>query len=156
ARDHVAAPRHRELSHAAQPARAPARAARGPHRRASGVSDRLPPGRLVALAGQRQPGRARVQQVPGRPRAPCAGRFRHGTGDAVIQGLRSLVFNVLGALWLFGLGIVALPMLLLPRRWVWMVVRLWARGVLAMARVIVGLDYTVRGLAVPVRGPMVL
>jgi 1-acyl-sn-glycerol-3-phosphate acyltransferase len=75
--------------------------------------------------------------------------------------VRSLVFNVLGAVWLFGLALPALPALLLPRRWAWMVVRLWARGVLAMLRVTVGLDYTVRGLDGrgldgPVRGPMII
>lgn len=74
----------------------------------------------------------------------------------MMQALRSLAFNALGAVWLFGLGIVALPMLVMPRRWVWVLVRLWARGVMAMLRVLVGLDYTVRGLVVPARGPLLL
>lgn len=74
----------------------------------------------------------------------------------MMPALRSLAFNVLGAIWLFGLAIIALPMLVLPRRWVWLLVRLWARGVLAMLRVIVGLDYQVRGMDVPGRGAMLL
>jgi 1-acyl-sn-glycerol-3-phosphate acyltransferase len=63
---------------------------------------------------------------------------------------------VLGAIWLFGLAILTLPLLALPRPWVWLIVRPWARGVLAMARVILGLDYTTRGLAVPARGAMLV
>jgi 1-acyl-sn-glycerol-3-phosphate acyltransferase len=74
----------------------------------------------------------------------------------LMPALRSLVFNLLGAVWLFGLAILALPLLALPRAWVWWLVRLWARGVLAMLRVIVGIDYTTRGLAVPARGAMLL
>jgi 1-acyl-sn-glycerol-3-phosphate acyltransferase len=79
----------------------------------------------------------------------------------MMPALRSLAFNVLAAVWLFGLGLLTLPMLLLPRRWVWVVVRLWARGVLAMLRTIVGLDYTTNGLAPgpqgwPARGAMLL
>ena len=73
-----------------------------------------------------------------------------------MQAVRSLVFNVLAALWLFGLGLVTLPLLLLPRRWVWGMVKLWAHGVLAMLRTIVGLDYTTRGLDLPARGAMLL
>ncbi len=70
--------------------------------------------------------------------------------------VRSLVFNVLAAVWLFGLALLALPMLALPRRWVWGLVHLWARGVLALLRSIVGLDYAVRGIEVPARGAMLL
>jgi 1-acyl-sn-glycerol-3-phosphate acyltransferase len=61
--------------------------------------------------------------------------------------LRSLAFNVLFGVWLFGLGVPALPLLVLPRRWARVIVGLWARGVMALLRGVVGLDYAVRGCA---------
>jgi 1-acyl-sn-glycerol-3-phosphate acyltransferase len=61
--------------------------------------------------------------------------------------LRSLVFNLLFFAWIVALGLPALPMLLLPRRFAWKVVKLWARGVLWLLGQVVGLDHTVRGQA---------
>jgi len=62
-----------------------------------------------------------------------------------MQALRSLIFNVLFFAWIAGLGVPALPLIVLPRRVAWAVVKLWARGVLWLLAHVVGLDYVVRG-----------
>jgi 1-acyl-sn-glycerol-3-phosphate acyltransferase len=59
--------------------------------------------------------------------------------------VRSLAFNLLFFAWLVVLGLPCLPVLLLPRRQVWTVVKLWTRGVLWLLRHVVGLGYEVRG-----------
>lgn len=61
-------------------------------------------------------------------------------------GLRSLVFNAAFFLVTAVLGLIALPLLLAPRRRVMRFGRFWARGVLALLRATVGLDGEVRGL----------
>ncbi|MBV9586163.1 MAG: 1-acyl-sn-glycerol-3-phosphate acyltransferase [Alphaproteobacteria bacterium] len=70
--------------------------------------------------------------------------------------LRALVFNIA----FFGvtalMGVVALPVLLLPRPAVMRFGRFWARSVLALLRIIVGLDGEIRGLANLPRGACVI
>ena len=58
---------------------------------------------------------------------------------------RSLVFNVFSICWLALSLAVMLPMLCLPRRIMQEMVRLWARGVQAALKALVGLDFEVRG-----------
>ncbi|MBV9153120.1 MAG: 1-acyl-sn-glycerol-3-phosphate acyltransferase, partial [Alphaproteobacteria bacterium] len=70
--------------------------------------------------------------------------------------LRALVFNIA----FFGvtalMGVAALPVLLLPRPAVMRFGRFWARSVLALLRIIVGLDGEIRGLANLPRGACVI
>src|SRR5260221_3077833 len=70
--------------------------------------------------------------------------------------LRSLLFNLLFFVWIVGLGIPALPMLVLPRRCARAVVTLWARGVLVMLRAVVGLDYAIAGQMPPPGAPVIV
>jgi 1-acyl-sn-glycerol-3-phosphate acyltransferase len=70
--------------------------------------------------------------------------------------LRALVFNIA----FFGitalLGLAGLPFLLMPRRAVMRFGRFWARSVLALLRMIVGLDGEIRGLANLPRGACII
>ena len=59
--------------------------------------------------------------------------------------LRSLAFNLAFYLWMAILGLVCLPVLLLPRRYAWAVGRLYLRQILALLRVLIGLDHRIRG-----------
>ena len=59
--------------------------------------------------------------------------------------LRSLVFNLVFYLWMAVLGTLCLPVLLLPRRYAWAVGRLYLRQILALLRILIGLDYRIRG-----------
>jgi 1-acyl-sn-glycerol-3-phosphate acyltransferase len=70
--------------------------------------------------------------------------------------VRSLAFNLLFFAWLIVLGLPCLPLLLLPRRQVWTVVKLWTRGVLWLLRHIVGLDFAVRGERPPDGRPVIV
>jgi 1-acyl-sn-glycerol-3-phosphate acyltransferase len=70
--------------------------------------------------------------------------------------LRSLVFNLLFFAWIVALGLPALPALLLPRRFAWKVVKLWARGVLWLLRRVIGLDHVVRGRGTLPGGPIIV
>lgn len=70
--------------------------------------------------------------------------------------VRSLVFNLLFYGWMALLCVGSLPLLLLPRRWMVGVVRLWARGVMMLLHRIVGLDYRVIGSARPAGGPLII
>ena len=58
---------------------------------------------------------------------------------------RSLLFNVFYYCWLALALVAMLPMLCLPRRAMQETVRLWARGVGAALKALVGLDFEVRG-----------
>src|SRR5579871_4990373 len=73
-----------------------------------------------------------------------------------MQALRSLVFNVLFMVWIVALGFPALPIMLLPRRAAWCVVKTWAHGVLWLLRHVIGLDHEVRGMANVPAGPVVI
>jgi 1-acyl-sn-glycerol-3-phosphate acyltransferase len=66
--------------------------------------------------------------------------------------LRSLAFNLAVWLWTALAGGVALPLLALPRRASVRFGRLWSLGALGLLRLLVGLDYEVRGSARLPRG----
>lgn len=67
--------------------------------------------------------------------------------------VRSLAFNVAFWVWTGFLALAALPLLLLPRRAMQALGRCWGRGVLALARAVVGLSYEVRGQERVPQGP---
>jgi len=70
--------------------------------------------------------------------------------------LRSLLFNTF-ALLFHGVLIIGLTFLLpFPRPWAQMVVRLWTKALVVALKVIVGLDYEVRGLENLPDGPAVI
>lgn len=69
--------------------------------------------------------------------------------------VRSLAFNVGFWVWTASLAILALPLLLLPRRAMQALGRCWGRGALALARAVVGLRYEVRGRERVPQGPAV-
>ena len=60
--------------------------------------------------------------------------------------LRSLAFNIAFFVMTALLGVIGLPLLLAPRRWVMRFGRFWAGCVLALLKAIVGLDGEIRGL----------
>jgi 1-acyl-sn-glycerol-3-phosphate acyltransferase len=70
--------------------------------------------------------------------------------------LRALVFNLVFFFWTTLVGLLALPLLLLPRRAVIGFGRLWSRGGVRLLRRIVGLDYQVRGLDRVPRGGCII
>lgn len=72
-----------------------------------------------------------------------------------MTALRSLLFNLLFFGWTGLLCVLALPTLLLPRKFLWCVSRLWARGIVSMLSTIVGLSHEVRGLLPPAKGGVV-
>src|SRR5690606_41496210 len=76
--------------------------------------------------------RRRVPQVSGG--APRAAR-------AAMIWLRALLFNVGFYLWTATLGILALPVLLGPRRWSMALGELWAAGTMRLLGWIVGLTW---------------
>jgi len=59
--------------------------------------------------------------------------------------LRSLLFIVLFYLWTVALGLLALPMLLGPRRWLTGMFRFWTRGVIVLLRVACDIRVELRG-----------
>jgi 1-acyl-sn-glycerol-3-phosphate acyltransferase len=69
--------------------------------------------------------------------------------------LRSLLFNVLFAAWTGIVFLVSLPTLLMPRRAVWAMGRLWVSGSLLLLRTIVGLGHRVRGGEHRLAGPAI-
>ncbi len=70
--------------------------------------------------------------------------------------LRSLLFNLLFFAWTVLIFIVYLPLLLLPRQFLAKAAGAWTGGVLAILRLVVGLDYEVRGRENLPDGPCVL
>lgn len=69
--------------------------------------------------------------------------------------LRSLVFYFCGSAWTLLLGVLALPALILPKQAVFAVSRLWARGVLWLLAILVGLRHQIRGRAQVPAGPVI-
>jgi len=63
----------------------------------------------------------------------------------VLVKVRTHLFNVALAVWTVGLGILALPFLLMPRKMLGPPVRLWARGALSLAWLICGIRWRVEG-----------
>ena len=70
--------------------------------------------------------------------------------------LRPLFFNIAFFTVTALLGIIGLPVLAAPRRWVMRFGRLWARAVLALLKAIVGLDGEIRGLDHLPRGACII
>ena len=69
--------------------------------------------------------------------------------------LRSLLFNLLFALWTALIFVLSLPTLVLPRGAVWWMGGLWVRGALLLLRAIVGLGHRVRGTEHRIAGPAI-
>ena len=70
-------------------------------------------------------------------------------------GLRSLAFQTAFYVWTLGLGLLTLPVLLLPRPAVLGVARLWIDGTFWLLSTTVGLTYEVRGSAHRAKGPAI-
>ena len=69
--------------------------------------------------------------------------------------LRSLLFNLLFALWTGIIFLISLPTLFMPRPAVWRMGGLWVRGSLFLLRTIVGLGHRVRGGEHRAAGPAI-
>ena len=69
--------------------------------------------------------------------------------------LRSLLFNLLFALWTAFIFVVSLPTLVLPLSAAWWMGGLWVRGALLLLRATVGLGHRVRGAEHRVAGPAI-
>jgi 1-acyl-sn-glycerol-3-phosphate acyltransferase len=69
--------------------------------------------------------------------------------------VRSLAFNILFAVWTGIVFLISLPTLLMPRRAVWAMGRLWVRGSLLLLRAIVGLGHRVAGAEHRLAGPAI-
>lgn len=69
--------------------------------------------------------------------------------------LRSLLFNLLFALWTAFIFIVSLPTLVLPLSAAWWMGGLWVRGALLLLRATVGLGHRVRGAENRIAGPAI-
>lgn len=63
-----------------------------------------------------------------------------------MQAVRTLVFNIASYLSLFLLIIFYMPLLLMPRRYIWIAVRSWSGTTNWLLRVLCGISYEVRGL----------
>ncbi|HTV43825.1 MAG TPA: lysophospholipid acyltransferase family protein [Stellaceae bacterium] len=73
-----------------------------------------------------------------------------------MSGARAFAFNLLIVAWTVALGTVGLPLLLAPRATAMAFGRFWARGVLWLLRVVVGLDHRIRGFdRIPANGCIV-
>jgi 1-acyl-sn-glycerol-3-phosphate acyltransferase len=70
--------------------------------------------------------------------------------------LRSLAFNLLFFAWIAALGLPCLPLLALPRRHAWKIVKLWTHGVLLLLRCVAGIRHVVRGAAPPDGAPVIV
>jgi len=68
---------------------------------------------------------------------------------------RSLLFNILFALWTALIFLLSLPTLVLPRSAAWWMGGLWVRGALLLLRVTVGLTHRVRGVEHRIAGPAI-
>ncbi len=73
-----------------------------------------------------------------------------------MRWLRALAFNVAFVAVTALLGLLALPLLLAPRRWVMQFGRFWAWCVLALLKPIVGLDGEIRGTEHLPAGPAII
>ena len=69
--------------------------------------------------------------------------------------VRSLLFNVLFALWTALIFVLSLPTLVLPRSACWWMGGLWVRGALLLLRSTVGLTHRVRGVEHRIAGPAI-
>ena len=69
--------------------------------------------------------------------------------------LRSLLFNLLFALWTALIFVLSLPTLVLPRGACWWMGGLWVRGALLLLRATIGLKHRVRGVEHRIAGPAI-
>jgi 1-acyl-sn-glycerol-3-phosphate acyltransferase len=69
--------------------------------------------------------------------------------------IRSLLFNILFALWTALIFILSLPTLVLPRSACWWMGGLWVRGALLLLRATIGLTHRVRGVEHRIAGPAI-
>lgn len=74
----------------------------------------------------------------------------------LLQCLRSGLFGCVLAASVLVLGILCLPVLLLPPASIMRVVRFWARLMMSALRLIVGIDYEIRGLDRLPAGPVLI
>ena len=72
-----------------------------------------------------------------------------------MTALRSLLFNILFALWTALIFVLSLPTLVLPRGAVWWMGGLWVRGALLLLRATVGLGHRVHGTEHRIAGPAI-
>lgn len=70
--------------------------------------------------------------------------------------VRSLAFFVLAVAWTLILGVLALPLLALPRRLTQRTARLWTAGLLALVGVVCGLRWRVLGRETLPAGPIII
>jgi 1-acyl-sn-glycerol-3-phosphate acyltransferase len=70
--------------------------------------------------------------------------------------VRSILFNLFYVLWTLGLGLLYLPLLAVPGRMGRGPVRLWSRGILGAARVLLGIRWRVEGADHLPAGPCIL
>lgn len=68
---------------------------------------------------------------------------------------RAFLFNLMFLLWTMLMGILCLPVLLMPRAATFALAKIWARGMTMLLRWIVGLDWQVRGHENVPDGPFV-
>jgi 1-acyl-sn-glycerol-3-phosphate acyltransferase len=73
-----------------------------------------------------------------------------------MTGVCSLVFAILACLWTGGLLVIGLPLLLLPRRFLQGLARLWTRGLLTLLDLICGLKYRIAGREHLPTGPVII
>jgi 1-acyl-sn-glycerol-3-phosphate acyltransferase len=74
----------------------------------------------------------------------------------VLLIIRSVLFNVLFYLNMLALMVLALPTLVLPRRAIWEVVRIWARSNHWLLRTVCGITFELRGLERIPPGPLLI
>lgn len=69
---------------------------------------------------------------------------------------RAIVFNLVLYIWTVSVSLVSLPLILAPRPLLWAVGRWWVRGVMTALRLIVGLQYEIRGRENVPDGPAII
>src|SRR5215471_7717601 len=151
------------VPHAAEPARARPRDAGGRNHCASGLSRRGEPRALVGVARRRAAAGERILQISrgaSPPGCRAVGRgawvdVRQSRNRAMIW-VKGLAFNVAFFAWTVIAGTIGLPFLIAPRAVTMQFGRFWARTVLVLLRVIVGLDHEIRGLDRVPRGACII
>src|SRR5262249_30049135 len=111
---------------------------------------------VAAGARRRAAGAARAAGGGADHREPRRRHRPRRRRDRAMTRLRALAFNIAFFAVTTLLGILGLPLLLAPRRWVMRFGRLWAACVLALLKAVVGLDGTVRGGEHLPSGPFIL
>ena len=60
--------------------------------------------------------------------------------------IRSIIFYIILFIWTFSLGILCLPILILPKIYVRKLANLWINGIFIFLKIICGISYEIRGL----------